>query len=200
MSYLDVTYGSKPKTDYPLKLTKYLKDRYDIKGKLLDLGCGLGDHVRGFSKLGVIAVGVDRKDFDFDKPPFPYVSDTFDFVFTKSVLEHFYYPEQLVSEIYRILKPTGSIIAMVPEWGTHFYEDYTHRTAFTVSSLRDLLLVEGFTNVKTERFRQLPFLWQRPRLKFVSVLAKYVPIKCKLVRFSNEFMVLGSATKPRGWV
>ena len=68
---------------------------------------------------------------DLRNEPLPYEDNSFDYVFSKSVLEHFYYPEELVQEIFRILKPGGLVITMVPDWVSvykTFYDDYTHHT------------------------------------------------------------------------
>lgn len=59
----------------------------------------------------------------------PYNDNTFDIIFSQSVLEQFYFPEELVMEVYRILKPNGLVITMIPDWESvykTFYEDYTH--------------------------------------------------------------------------
>ena len=53
--YLDVTYSEKkaPKTSYPFRLGKELISRTNKKsGKMLDLGCGRGEYLDVFSKMG----------------------------------------------------------------------------------------------------------------------------------------------------
>jgi SAM-dependent methyltransferase len=219
--YVAVTYNEKdrPFTQYPDKLARYLSSRYKLpKGsKLLDLGCGRGEFLMGFIRCGLNGYGVDQSSIaksvcpeaeilqsDVGKEPLPYHDNSFDVVFSKSVLEHFYYPEKLVMEIYRIVKPGGLVITMVPDWESvykTFYEDYTHRTPFTINSLRDIFLINGFDDVKVEKFRQLPFLWSLPWLQpFCSIVAFIAPRllrpHSKLVRFSQEIMLLSSAVKP----
>lgn len=63
-TYLDVTYGNKPFTDYPTLLTKYLTAKYFIKknSRLLDLGCGRGEFLRGFIKQDMVGFGIDQAD------------------------------------------------------------------------------------------------------------------------------------------
>jgi len=219
--YITVVYNEedRPFTQYPDKLARYLSSRYRLsKGsKLLDLGCGRGEFLRGFIRCGLDGYGVDQSaaaqsicpeaeilQSDLENEPLPYHDNFFDVIYSKSVLEHFYYPEKLVGEIYRIVKPGGLIITMVPDWESvykTFYEDYTHRTPFTVTSLRDIFLIQGYDNVSVEKFRQLPFLWSSPWLNpFCSLVSFIAPRSLrpysKLVRFSQEIMLLASAYKP----
>lgn len=219
--YVSVIYNEKDKpfTKYPDELACYLSSRYKIpKGsKLLDLGCGRGEFLMGFIRCGFNGYGVDQSSIaksvcsgaeilqsDLVNEPLPYKDNSFDVVFSKSVLEHFYYPEKLVQEIYRILKPGGLVITMVPDWEfiyKTFYDDCTHRTPFTLNSLRNIFIINSFDGVKVERFRQLPFLWSLPALKlFCSIVAFIAPRSLrpysKLIRFSQEIMLLSTALKP----
>jgi len=220
--YVSVIYNEedKPFTQYPEKLARYLFLRYKLsKGvKILDLGCGRGEFLKGFIRCGLDGHGVDRSTIaksvcpeveilqsDLENEPLPYNDNSFDVVFSKSVLEHFYYPEKLVQEIYRILNPGGLVITMVPDWESvykTFYDDYTHRTPFTHTSLRNIFIINSFDDVKVEKFRQLPFLWSLSWLKpFCSLVAVITPRSLrpysKLVRFSKEVMLLASALKPK---
>jgi len=219
--YVSIVYNKKdrPFTKYPELLTRYLVSRYGLaKGEMvLDLGCGRGEFLMGFVHCGLKVYGVDQSlvansicpeaeisQSDLENEPLPYKSGSFDVVFSKSFLEHFYYPEKLVQEIYRILKPGGIAITMVPDWESVykiFYEDYTHRTPFTITSLRDILIINGFDNVKVEKFRQLPFLWAMPWLtsfsKAVALISpRSLSVHSKLVKFSKEVMLLSSCIKP----
>lgn len=218
--YVSVVYNEKdrPFTEYPDQLTKYLFQRYDMcAGKnILDLGCGRGEFLRGFVRCGLEGYGVDMslaaeqicpdceiKKSDLEKDPLPYESDTFDYIYSKSVIEHFYYPENLVKEIYRVLKPGGCVITMTPDWQAVykiFFEDYTHRTPFTMRSLKEIFSIHGFKQVKVEQFRQLPFLWKAPYLDFLCTLVSLLSpdsfkSQSKLVRFSKEIMLLSTAVK-----
>jgi SAM-dependent methyltransferase len=219
--YVAVTYNEKdrPFTQYPDKLARYLSLRYKLpKGsRILDLGCGRGEFLRGFIRCGLNGYGVDQSSIaksvcpeaeilqsNLENEPLPYEDNYFDIVFSKSVLEHFYYPEKLVMEIQRIVKPGGFIIAMVPDWESvykTFYVDYTHRTPFTLNSFKEIFLINGFDDVKVEKFMQLPFLWSLPWLKpFCLLLAFMAPRSLrpysKLIRFSQEIMLLSTAVKP----
>lgn len=220
--YVEVVYNEKerPITSYPDKLARYLFNRFGIKSghKLLDVGCGRGEFLSGFINCGVQGSGVDRskaaqkycpqaelRTANLEEVPLPYDDNTFDVVYSKSVIEHFYYPEKLVAEMYRVLKPGGLIITLCPDWEFNYriyFEDFTHRTPFMQSSLRDIQLMQGFENICVERFRQLPILWgaggvllptaELTRIFVPSFLRHY----SKWIRFSKEIMLLSSATKP----
>lgn len=222
--YVEVIYNQKdkPLTSYPKKLAKYLFDRYELKekSKFLELGCGRGDFINEFDNLGLDAHGVDLSDLvsntypkikfksiDLLKQDLPFPDNYFDVIYSKSFIEHFYYPEKIFEESYRVLKPNGILITLTPEWNfiyKSFYEDFTHRTPFTKISLRDIHLINNFKNVEVESFKQLPLLWKKSTFKFpLSILSEitrffvpdYFRLKNKWVRFSKELMILSSARK-----
>ena len=220
--YVSVVYNEldRPLTTYPDKLARYLFERFDLRPGVtfLDVGCGRGEFLRGFIQCGVAGYGVDQsraaeqycpnatlKISDIENDGIPYEDSFFDVVYSKSVIEHFYYPERMVKEIFRVLKPGGMVITLCPDWAFNYriyFEDYTHRTPFMQSSLRDILMIHGFADVLVEPFRQLPMLWGAG--KHLLPLAELTRVLCpsllkpysKWVRFSKEIMLLSCATKP----
>jgi ubiquinone/menaquinone biosynthesis C-methylase UbiE len=220
--YVEVVYNEadRPLTTYPQQLARYLTERYKLKngGKLLDIGCGRGEFMRGFIDCGLEGYGVDRSQAaqkycpeaelrisDLEKDGIPYEDNSFDVVYSKSVIEHFYYPEKMVQEMYRVLKPGGVAITLCPDWEFNYriyFEDFTHRTPFMLSSLRDIQLMYGFENIEVERFRQLPLLWRSgknllPLAELTRIFApRFLKPHSKWVRFSKEIMLLSSSTKP----
>ena len=214
---------------YPQKLCNYLTEHYfkkegDSPGVLLDIGSGKGNHLVGFSRNGMMVKGLDKRaecieilsDFDIrecdlEKDPFPFEDNYFDFVFSKSLLEHVYNTENIVKETHRVLKPGGITVQMTPDWATdykYFWDDPTHVKPFTRKGLQDAFKFEDFIDVKCEGFYQLPFFWKYPRLDFIRrIIALVVPnfLKFKdkeelvqrvLIRHSKERMLLLSARKP----
>lgn len=214
MNYIKTIYGNYKKTSYPDELCKYLIDRFNIKkgSHILDVGCGNGFFMDSFLNHEMHVDGIDREGWhsaikeveDLEKSVFPCISNSYDIVFSKSVIEHIYKPEHFIKECERVLKPGGQLIILTPDWITQkdvFYEDCTHVHPYTTTSLKDLLLMNDFKNVESELFYQLPILWKYKYLKLVSKFLqllfkpKLKRYKNKFVRWSIELMVLGYGVK-----
>jgi SAM-dependent methyltransferase len=228
-TYLDVTYSPArvPYGEYPYQLAKWLLGHVcKHPGRVLDVGCGRGEHMAVFAQLGFDVAGVDISprapelaqgfhvevaDLEHDLLPFP--PNSFDFVFSKSVIEHMQHPECLLSKSLEGLRPGGTVIIMTPSWAhTHwgpFYIDHTHVTPFTAPSLSNALTIAGFESVKVSHFYQLPFLWRYPFLKPIAWAVASLPLPYrpyqsalwpdpvnKVIRFSKEVMLLGIGKKP----
>jgi len=95
------------------------------KGVGIDIGCGL-------NKIHSAAIGIDfqlgDKDFGYsfganikvpknkDWLPLPWFKDEFlDFVFSSHCLEHFSKPGETIREIFRLLKPSGYLVLILPD-------------------------------------------------------------------------------------
>lgn len=226
--YLDVSYSParKPYTNYPHQLARWLLEQVYLKpGTLLDVGCGRGEHLRAFAALGFDVTGIDISPrapaltpehqvlvVDIQREELPFPAGAFDFVFSKSVLEHLREPDQMLSKSWQMLKPNGIAVFMTPSWRHvyhSYYEDYTHVTPFMANSLRMALEINDFADVQVSYFRQLPFLWHRPYLlPLVRLLAccplPYRPLASApwpeswntLIRFAKEVMLLGVGRRP----
>ena len=92
-----------------------------------------------------------------------------DTVLASNFFEHLSHAhvDSTLDEILRVLKPSGRVILIQPNFRLaprRYFDDYTHRTIFTDTSLRDHVASRGFTVERVEaRFR--PFSMQS-RLSF----------------------------------
>ena len=220
-NYLEVVYDEKlrPVTSYPEKLVQYLCSKYQVKPgqTFIEIGCGRGEFVREFQKLGLKCFALDSSPSagshmsniplglaNVEVDQWPYPSNEFDFVFSKSLVEHLNNPLPYFEEAFRILKPGGTLITMVPDWEANYktyFDDFTHRTPFTRISLNDAYLMANFEGVVVERFRQLPIVWRFPLLNiFCAMITPFIPVrtKIKFFRWSRELMLVGSGRKPHG--
>lgn len=216
--YLKIVYNeqNKPYTDYPKQLAKYIFDTFNMQEKntLLEIGCGRGEMLQNFKELGLTVEGTDLspeapnfqkeitiKVSNIEEESLPYADNTFDIIYSKSVLEHLYYPERYMKEAYRVLKPNGIILTLVPDWEANYktyFDDYTHRTPFTKVSLNDILKIHNFKDVNVYKFRQLPLLWKYPVLNYLSAaISPFVPTRTniKFLKWSKAIMLVSCATK-----
>ena len=135
--YLETIYSENntPFSKYPSKLINFLIKKADLKKnqKILELGCGRGDFINEFKNEGLETFGVDISDYsktffaglnfskvDMSKDKLPFEDNYFDVIYSKSFIEHFYYPDKIFQEAYRVLKKGGTIITLTPEWKYRF--------------------------------------------------------------------------------
>lgn len=98
-------------------------------GHVLDIGCGPGDFTRAFSETGAIVTGVDfspemiRVAQDrfpsvtfkvADAESLPFGDCSFDVVVGAYVVHHLARPDLAFREIYRVLRPGGRFVFVIP--------------------------------------------------------------------------------------
>jgi len=204
-NYLSVIYGNYAKSNYPKKLACHIHEKYfKSSGRLLDLGCGDGTYARLFAELSYTTNGYD----DVNSTNLPFLTETYDYIFCKSVIEHVRDLNVFLSEVFRVLKKDGKLLILTPAWEYNykdFYNDPTHIRPFHRKGLQDALKLAGFRNVKVEYFYHLPFMWERNYLWFIpKLLSLFSKYKWKdkeetkhrvLLRFSQEVQLLAIASK-----
>lgn len=113
-------------------VSKLKKESADFSSlKVLDIGAGLGKHMKGFEHLGFDVYGIEPSETFFDKAvelfhfdsgkfkcasietaEFP--SDFFDFIYFGAVLEHLPDPSLAIQQAMKWLKPGGYTYIQVP--------------------------------------------------------------------------------------
>ena len=149
--------------------------------RVLDLGCRSGALTRHFldgnSVVGLdvdaaalekaAALGIEPLQADVEQP-LPLEDASFDAVVAGELLEHLRFPDALVAEIRRVLRPGGVLVGSVPNAfrvqsrlrflrGRPPEDDPTHLRMFSPAALRELLA--GFEGVQLSyvggRYRRL---------------------------------------------
>jgi len=111
------------------KVLENISKHYTLKGKtMLDLGCGRGGYTKIFKKAGAKVISLDleipqvKKIFpafvNGDAIKLPFKDNSFDFIFSSSLIEHLPKPYLLVKEARRVLKKNGIFFLSFPPFYT----------------------------------------------------------------------------------
>lgn len=163
------------------------------KLRVLDLGCGNGSlsHViaeQGFEVFGIEeskqGVAIARRSFpnchfihsSIYELPDAKLRNSFDLVLSVEVIEHLFYPRELVRSAKKFLKPSGRLILTTPYHGyfknlvmalsgkmdKHFHVLWNggHIKFFSVKTMTTLLEEEGYTDINFKFAGRLPYLWK----------------------------------------
>ncbi len=96
------------------------------KGRLIDIGCGFMPYRKELEPLVDFYTGVDHpqisKLYESSRKPevfadakkLPFKDNSFDIGLLLQVLEHVDYPEKVIREAARVLKPNGTLIISIP--------------------------------------------------------------------------------------
>jgi SAM-dependent methyltransferase len=140
-----------------------------LKGKLLDVGCGIGDMLDYMPNS--VGVDVNQYNVDFCKKRgleayltlhdiLNFCNDEFDSALLDNVLEHIESPTELLIEIKRVLKNGGVLVIGVPGI-KGFSSDSDHKVFYQENDLIDLARKSGF---EVNNFFYMPFF----KSKFLS--------------------------------
>jgi len=127
-----------------------------MSGRLLDIGCGTKPYAAMLSEFVEQHIGVDHEGSTHGKNfvdligtayHVPVTNTSFDCVLCSAVLEHLEEPEKALRECFRVLKPGGKAIYLVPFiW--HLHEQPRDFYRFTKYGLHYLFTKVGFSVVE----------------------------------------------------
>lgn len=124
----------------------------ELKGKLLDFGCGRKPFEKLFNVTEYVGVDMEATGHDhanskvdvyYDGKHLPFGDEYFDSLFCSEVLEHIFDADKILPEIRRVLKPGAKALITVPfAWNEHEMPfDYAR---YTEPGIKHLLEKNGF--------------------------------------------------------
>ena len=170
-----------------------IKNNRSDKLRILDLGCGNGSlsHVLALKGYDVIGIeesfqGVEQAQNNFSNCKFiqgsiynlpdTKIEGTFDIVLSVEVIEHLFYPKELVRAARKYLKSDGRLIVTTPYHGywknvvlalsgkmdehLNALWDGGHIKFFSVKTLKQLLESEGYSDINFSFAGRMPYLWK----------------------------------------
>ncbi len=156
------------------KTRAFLNKHYPQKGKLIEVGSGLGYLLNCFKQDGWNVVGVEPNvgtcryaESELGIETIPTILEeaeledrSVDVVLMMHVIEHVSDPYSTLKEVYRILKPGGIFVMETPRYDTLMFKLLGKRERnlscnghiyfFTTSTLEKLATKAGFTVLKTD--------------------------------------------------
>ena len=141
--YYERRYSELQEETFPADEVRYrawfrkLSEEKNPKGKLLDIGCGVGHACSFFSNLGYAVAGVDisaeaiafaqkrepRGTFEVAKESgeLPFPNNAYNLVTCLGVLEHIPRPEMTLREMQRVCHADGVCVLVVPNIGSPYF-------------------------------------------------------------------------------
>lgn len=186
-------------------LCRYLQKWVDPKAGSLDLGAGYGEFSRFIESAPGQKWALDLNPElpahwgDSVRPliqpaldPLPIASASLGTVFASNFFEHFTADEgqQILAEVRRVLKPGGRFIAVQPNFRLEpgrYFDDYTHKTAYTDAGFSGLLAASGFRVVHCEP-RFTPFTMKSRWPKAEWMVSLYLALPCRPL--AGQFLVV----------
>lgn len=176
-----------------LKLVNSISEQGTKQLSILDIGCGSGSICGFLSRLDHSVTGIENSKSGLEYAKAAYkncefieasvydvprlgLDQKFDVVLSVEVIEHLFYPRELVRAAKTCLKPNGMLILTTPYHGymknflialmgksdQHFNPlwDGGHIKFFSPQTLEELLQEEGILDIKADFVGRLPFLWK----------------------------------------
>jgi len=146
------------------------------KSKRLDIGCG-NNKSPGSTYLDFDKDANPDILHDLNKFPYPVKDNSFDEIIAKHIIEHLDHPQKFIEELYRILKPGGTIFIETPHFTSYVaYSEPQHRLFYSYFLLVNLvrpvplkMIKQEITFYKTYRMFGIQFLankWPRTYERF----------------------------------
>lgn len=183
-----------------------------LKGKILDVGCGImpyREYILAHNSQVTQYLGCDfeaslDEEYALGKPELfwngktlPAQDNSYDTIIATELLEHCAYPEEVLSEMYRVLKPDGILFFTVPFiWTLHLLPHDEYR--YTPFSLKRHLENTQFKQIDIQSLgnidaslAQMLSIWlgYRPLSKWGGRFFRWIflPLIKRLLKWDNEW-------------
>lgn len=171
-----------------------------LKGRILDLGSGLGPFQEYLKEQEVISIDYTSKGRPMvigSAMELPFKEGLFDGVICTEVLEHLPEPQACLREIARVLKAGGYVYITVPmTWYLHYEPHDYYR--FTKYGLAYSLTRQRFETVKIERLGGLyAFIFMRLLESLFVMIQKIVSL---VLPKRYRFLLVIPLTFPVSWL
>ena len=175
------------------QIDKYIGKTNNLK--ILDIGCGTGIVIKRMEKYGKV-VGIDMSDESLgfckvrgiksvikaDATNLPFDDNTFDLITALDVIEHIKNEDLVISEISRVLKNNGKVIATVPAfnflWSDHDIVSH-HFRRYSIGNIKHRFLKNNFTILKASYYNLILF----PFIVIIRLLKKLFK---KLIKYNKK--------------
>ena len=167
--------------------------------KKLNFGCG-EEILEGFDNIDIQESPKIQKSFDFNEFPYPIKDNFYDYVFSKSVLEHLEEPNKVLNEeLWRICKKNAIVEIIVPYYNNKSaFADIQHKHYFSDTSF--IFFVNNVNKVdKIKKFeidelilvptivgRFFPKFLREKISLFVGGIISYIQIKLRVIKPQEE--------------
>ncbi len=189
-------------------LADYLQPWVDARGSLLELGAGYGEFSKCIAAREKWALDMNPDLVQHWGPdvapliqsaldPLPLPSRSLDTVFASNFFEHFTLEEgtAILHEVWRLLQPGGRLIVVQPNFRLEprrYFDDYTHRTAYTDNGFQDFLKANGFRILRAEgRFTPFSMKSRIPVAEWLIRLYLRLPWR----PLAGQFMIVAEKEK-----
>jgi SAM-dependent methyltransferase len=173
---------------------RYLQRWVHADEPLLDLGAGYGEFSRFIQAGPKWALDLNPELIAYWGPeihpiiqpalsPFPLAERSLGTVFASNFFEHFTVEdgEQILAEVRTALRPGGRLIVVQPNIRLEprrYFDDYTHKTAYTDTGFAGLLRACGFRVIHTEpRFTPFTLKSRWPKAQWMVSLYLKLPFR-----------------------
>jgi len=162
--------------------------------KKLNFGCG-EDIREGYENVDIQKNLKIQKSFNFDKFPYPLKKDTYDYVWSRSVLEHLERPENALKELWKACKYNAIIEIIVPYYNNksafsdmqhrHFFSDTTFKIfvdEVCIVDKKKMFEIKEIELVPTNIGKVFPKKLREKLSLFIGGMISYIHIKLRVLK------------------